>query len=97
MTIYNKAISNGREQPNDEYMNELAEEFNAPYVEDQGNDSQVQTVAGAQEKPVIRDAFTPLDSYELRPTERLPHVVQRVHAQSDTAQNAPVLSVKQAW
>ncbi len=80
-----------------EYFNQLAEEFNAPDVEDKGDLPAVEAQPVAPVTPVIREPFTPLDSYGLRPTERSPHVVNGVHAQSDTAQNAPVLNVKQAW
>ncbi len=79
-----------------EYFNQLAEEFNAPDVEDKGDLPAVEAEPVAPVTPVIREPFTPLDSYGLRPTERSPHVVHGVHAQSDTAQNAPVLTVKQA-
>jgi hypothetical protein len=68
-----------------EFMNLLAREFNAPYVEAKGDLPAVQTVPRSQGEAVIREEATPLDAYPLAGAGLL----------RDT-EAAPVLSVRQA-
>jgi hypothetical protein len=51
-----------------EYMNQLAEEFNAPYVEAKGDLPAVEAEAVAPVTPVIREAFEAIDSYPVTGT-----------------------------